>query len=690
MSRALPPLLVLAALAGCNAEPSSLLVKIVPADSEDVAQRVHSSDKLAVEFLSTARDLNGDEITYSFAWSVDGTARPEFTEALVPAEATSKGQVWTVAVTPNDGKKDGVAATAEVTILNTPPVAEANATLTQVVSTERLEMTGSGTDLDGDTVEMRYYWTNDGKGTPFDGPTVPAAFTYPGETWVGHAVAFDGEDVSEPATVEIQILNGKPTVDSITFNAEEVYTDTELVAIVEASDPDGQPVDLTYTWTVDGTQVSSGVNRTALSTSLFKKHQVIELTVVPNDGVDDGAPVSQSVTVLNSLPTTPEFTIFPAEPIPGIDDMRCQLVTPSTDADGDDISYEIGWTVDLLEFTAPDTTDLPGDTVPARMFYDDESWRCEVTPVDEDGAGLPTAVEVVPETWAGPRVFTTCDTTGRNGPKQTDCDSADGYNATTLEGEVVLVDGVQEWVVPVDGTYRITAKGAEGSASTSSFYKYAPGRGAVLRGDFELKRGDTLLIAVGQPGKTDGTSSGGGGATWVMMSDDTPLLVAGGGGSTSYYGSYYGRRNGCDALTSQYGGYGGGTATSGAPASTACRAKTSALRQGGSVPGTYNGNAGAGYSTNGADDPYAYIYGGSGGFSWFEGALGGKGSAYGGFGGGGGGNGSYAAGGGGGYSGGDASRNISGGGGSYNGGSNQSNSVGNAAEGEVTVDWLGF
>ncbi len=684
MSRSLPSLIVIAALVGCNAEPSSLLVKIVPAESDDVAQRVHSVDKLSVEFLSTARDLDGDEITYTYAWSVDGTARSEFTEALVPAEATSKGQVWTVTVTPNDGKKDGAPATAEVTILNTAPTAEASADVTQVVSTESLSMSGSGADVDGDTVEMRYYWTRDGKGTPFDGPNVPAAFTYPGEIWTGHAVAFDGEDVSEPATIQIEILNGKPTVDRIVFSEEDIYTDTELVAIVEASDPDRQPVELTYTWSVDGTEVFSGVNRNVLSTSLFEKHQVVEVTVVPSDGVDEGDPVSHSVTVLNSPPSTPEFAIAPEEPIPGIDDMRCVLVTPSTDADGDDVSYEIAWSVDTFEYTGASTTDLPGDTIEASQFFDDESWRCAVTPVDEDGAGLPTAVEVVPETWAGPRVFTTCDTTGRTGPKQTDCDSADGYNATTLEGEVVVTDGLQEWVVPVDGTYRISAMGASGSGITGS--GIPGGNAAILRGDFELTRGEVLIIAVGQEGKSDGTNSGGGGATWVMRSDDSPMLVAGGGGASNNYGAYTVRRAGCDALSGQYGGYGGGTVTS-TVASDACTAKSSDLGEGGRVPAIYTGNAGGGINSAGASDPYTGG-GGSGGEGWTGGVLGGKGTAAGGFGGGGGGPGSWGSGGGGGYSGGDAGINISGGGGSYNEGDNQSNSVGHTGEGEVTIDLL--
>lgn len=686
MTRAPVRLVAALALAACNSAPSSVVVKIVPVEAETIEARVRSNDDLTVEFLAEARDLNQDELTYEFAWSVDGTERSEFTTETVPAEATAKGQTWSVTVTPTDGKRKGEPYTTEVLIQNTPPVAEASTPFAEVISTDPLTMSGSGTDIDGDDVEMRYYWTNDGEGTPFDGPSVPPAFTYPGETWVGHAVAFDGEEASAPATIEILVLNGLPVIDSLELSTDEVYTDTELTAIVEASDPDDQPVELTYTWKVDGTVVLQGVDRNVLDASRFSKHQEIELTVVPDDGVDEGEAATTTVTVRNTPPTQPVVSIFPEEPIPGIDDMRCVIDTPSTDTDGDPIEYRVTWTVDGAAFTAATTTTVPGDTVARRFFFDDEEWRCEMTPYDDDEDGVTAAIEVVPETWAGPRVFTTCNKTGNKGPSQADCDGSDGYLETTLEDEVIVMDGIQEWTVPVDGTYRITARGSEGGRIAAS--GRSAGRGAIIRGDFFLERGDVLQIAVGQPGREGSNSAGGGGATWVMRSDDTPLIIAGGGGSTGYYGAYSNRRNGCDASSSQYGRRGGSTSSS--VPSYACSLKTYDLRRGGRSAGTYSAHAGGGIDSDGANDPYASWLGGSGGKSWANGVEGGGGAAQGGFGGGGSGTGSLAAGGGGGYSGGDSSRTISGGGGSYNSGSNQSNSVGHAGPGTVTIDWLGL
>ena len=55
---------------------------------------------------------------------------------------------------------------------------------------------------------------------------------------------------------------------------------------------------------------------------------------------------------------------------------------------------------------------------------------------------------------SGQRTFTNCGKTGRNGPSQSDCNTA--YASTDLNGEVTLSGGIQSWTVPYTGTYTIT------------------------------------------------------------------------------------------------------------------------------------------------------------------------------------------------------------------------------------------
>lgn len=670
--------LVILALSACNDAPTEVLARIGP-------ELARSTDDLTVEILSPARDSQGDPVEYMYTWTVDGGAT-DITSGTVPADRTSKGETWKVTIVPTDGKAEAAPFEAQIVVGNTPPEATISAEVSSLKSTEPLEVTGSGTDADGDTVEMQYYWRRNGEGTPFDGPRVPSAFTYPGERWVAYAVAFDGEERGEPATHTFEILNGEPIIDSLVLSPVdgEVYADTDLTATVQAHDPDGQNVRLTYTWTVDGSQVQRGTDLNTLSASSFRKHQVVQVTVTPFDGVDEGTPMAADVTVANTPPTAPEVTILPEEPIPGIDDMTCAVAAPSSDTDDDTVSYTIQWFVDGVEYTGAFDGDLPGDTVPAYDIDDKTEWSCTIIPADDDGVGPSASTEVFAEIWSGPRMFTPCGSTGSKGPDQGDCDSGDGYLGTTLEDEVVVTDGIQAWEVPVTGTYRILAYGAMGGTTTSGRYGYTGGPGASLAGTFDLTRGDVVYIAVGQQGKTDGGSAGGGGATWVMTATDTPMMVAGGGGGLSYYGDYYARKDGCSANTTVYGRYGSGSSYS---STSGCGVKTSARGLGGTSPGSYCGNGGAGLNGDGADDPYTFA-GGTGGSSWANGAEGGTGAAAGGFGGGGGGNGSYGAGGGGGYSGGDAGRARAGGGGSYNAGSSPSITLDNYDEGSVEIDLL--
>jgi len=269
--------------------------------------------------------------------------------------------------------------------------------------------------------------------------------------------------------------------------------------------------------------------------------------------------------------------------------------------------------------------------------------------------------------------FTNCGATGATGPTLANCknsydvsweDDTDLFNIQT--------QGIQEWTVPVTGTYTISASGAQGARTG--------GLGARMIGDFDLTQGDIIKIAIGQAG-VDGSNStytggGGGGGTFVIKSpynsNASILLVAGGGGGRTSNGS----TATIDAVTSSDGGdtrsNGGGT------------------NGGGGSSGQTNGPAagGGGFFTDGGDGDYGTVKP-TGGKSFINGLAGGSeghtgthDGGDGGFGGGGGGcNNSYnRSGGGGGYSGGQggtwSGQRCGGGGGSYNSGSNESNTAG--------------
>ncbi len=265
--------------------------------------------------------------------------------------------------------------------------------------------------------------------------------------------------------------------------------------------------------------------------------------------------------------------------------------------------------------------------------------------------------------------FTNCSATGQFGPTQGQVNSA--YAGTNLAGNVTSNNGIQTWTVPASGTYQIEAFGAQGGGNNQF------GRGAQIRGDFNLTAGQQIQILVGQAGGFSQSGSGGGGS-YVVTAANTPLLIAGGGGGQ--YDSNSSLHN-AHAVTANNGQASG--CTSGGVAGA-----------GGSGCNNNGASGGGGFNTNGGSGSY-----GTGGFSFLNGGNGGNQSSaaqcVGGFGGGGGTHGNTGGGGGGGgYSGGaggyhSGNDGSGGGGGSYNTGTNPVNAGGvNTGHGYVVITSL--
>ena len=279
--------------------------------------------------------------------------------------------------------------------------------------------------------------------------------------------------------------------------------------------------------------------------------------------------------------------------------------------------------------------------------------------------------------------FTNCGKTGYSGPTLAECKSS--YDVS-WEDDTDFFDvpsnaGIQLWTVPETATYRVEVWGAQGAfiPSGSSYNsgqeeQGGGGKGARMRGDFNLTIGDKIKILVGQMGRGGGAASGGGGGTFVATENNTALIVAGGGGGNRLGNTYNNAMDavtgtsGVDGVGDNYGGHGEG-GTNG---------------QGGTAG--HQSGSGAGFSGDGvkSSDTRSLYIGPTKSYSFVNGGLGGRlqyssSNSYmqGGFGGGGAG-GWGGTGAGGGYSGGGGGINLTnvgfaGGGGSYNNGSNQSN-----------------
>lgn len=163
----------------------------------------------------SASDPDGDTVTRSYAWTVNGIPVASAGSTLDGAVWFDKGQTVQVTVTPDDGADIGAASSsASVTVANSAPT-------TPVVSIDPMDPSASddlvcgidtgSVDPDGDTASYTFAWDRDGSAyagatrTLYTSDTVPASATSDGETWTCEVVAGDGVDESGVGSREVSV-----------------------------------------------------------------------------------------------------------------------------------------------------------------------------------------------------------------------------------------------------------------------------------------------------------------------------------------------------------------------------------------------------------------------------------------------------------------------------------------------------
>ncbi len=303
---------------------------------------------------------------------------------------------------------------------------------------------------------------------------------------------------------------------------------------------------------------------------------------------------------------------------------------------------------------------------------------------DDTDASLFENCELFP--WAGAHTFTTCGVSGRVGPTLAECTTEYASQSWSSDPAyfTMVTQGVQRWTVPEDGTYEIEVYGAAG-ADNNNYSTNLPGRGARMKGEFDLVQGEVLQIMVGQKGSVANYTGGSGGGTFVVDSSDSPLIIGGGGGGAARDYDYQSVN---DATAAQAGKANAGNQNAGGVGGNG------GASGGGSC--SHWSGGGGGMFTSGATG----TNNAGGGAGFLQGGVGGQcdnpcsSAGQGGFGGGGGGYHDYHVGGGGGYNGGGGGNCAAaacggGGGGSYNVGANADNAgAANSGEGRVVITKL--
>ncbi|MDP2311291.1 MAG: hypothetical protein Q8P41_00185 [Pseudomonadota bacterium] len=358
----------------------------------------------------TATDADGDAITYTYAWYVSAALIAPTTSTLTGSYFSKASTVY-CRVTPNDGTTSGTAASSNtVTISNTAPVISAvSLTPTTAYEASTLTCTPTATDADSDAITYTYAWYVNGSAVAATSSTLTGTYFSSGNTVYCGIRPTDGTTAGTVVLSNtVTISNTAPVISVVSLTPTSAYEASTLTCTPTATDADGAAVTYTYAWYVNG--VANARTTSTLTGTYFGKADTVYCRVTPSDGTTSGsAASSNTVTIDNTAPGAPVLAIDPTAPVEGVDDLLCDVVTDSTDADGDVVDYDISWTVDGVAYpgafaaTGPDTTTWLDDTIPAADTAFGTTWVCTAVPFDaeDDGTSATATVDVDPGTCSG-------------------------------------------------------------------------------------------------------------------------------------------------------------------------------------------------------------------------------------------------------------------------------------------------
>jgi hypothetical protein len=406
-----------ATLAGVFAKGQEVVVTATPTDGEGAGLPVVSAallvadsppsatgarvapDPLYVDSVATCvgegwSDADGDAEGWQVAWTVYGAAVSS--EATLPVGLFARGDTVACTLVPDDGELAGEAVTsADVVVSNSAPrcdvaavtIGPDPATLGDAIAVATDGYAGCA-DPDGDAIVQIYDWRVDGV-SAFSTASIAAGSVARGSTVTLVAGWSDGVVLGGEATSNtIDVVNRAPVASAITFSPASPTTEDTLGALVATSDADGDTLSLDYAWTIDGVGAGSDATLTG-----FTKGQTVSLTATPRDDWEAGTPASASVVIANAAPTAPTVAIAPTRP--STDDALVCTIAAATDADGDALSYTFAWTVGGIPYASATTTLFSGDTVPASVTTNGQTWTCSVSASDGTVAGETASASVV-------------------------------------------------------------------------------------------------------------------------------------------------------------------------------------------------------------------------------------------------------------------------------------------------------
>jgi len=185
-----------------------------------------------------------------------------------------------------------------------------------------------------------------------------------------------------------------------------------LTAVADATDPDGDPVRLTYHWSIEGRRYQNGESPTLLLPER-SKGALIELQVTANDGqldgMDglDGSTARAQVRVENRPPSLTDLLLEPGLEITVEDELAANARPVDPDRDPLEVRYR--W------FVNGRAIDVTESTLTRRHFRSGDSIQLEAVASDGDDESEPLLSPEIHVLNSPPRIVSTPESIDEDG-----------------------------------------------------------------------------------------------------------------------------------------------------------------------------------------------------------------------------------------------------------------------------------
>ena len=318
-----------------NTAPEVTAVTIAPNTTIYTNSTIHCA--------ATALDVDETPII-GYEWVVDGVTIGTSSTTTLDHTKVQPGQNVRCIATAQDSDLATASLETVVTIDNLPPHVQHTTIVGEPKLGSSLDCESQAVDPDGGTVSTTYEWIHPTLGVVSTDAHLPidTADYAVGDSLTCMSTTSDDMGATASDNTSITIQNSEPDIDSVSITPNsEVQNGSQLTCHATATDINNDAISISYSWTHNGQNVSTGAQYT---TQNVVREDSIECVTTATDIHGASSTSTSEVLISNHIPSLASATLSPQSPR-STDTLVC-ATQGAFDQDGDAVIPSYTWKVD--------------------------------------------------------------------------------------------------------------------------------------------------------------------------------------------------------------------------------------------------------------------------------------------------------------------------------------------------------